>query len=115
MSESDSEGPCATARKQQPGLTPPLGASAQSSHYIAGTAAHTTKGSGTIESPEPQPLAEAHASENLEESGCDGVEVTLDQTRITARIKGLYKELLQAPIPDEWVRLVKALETKERK
>jgi len=48
----------------------------------------------------------------------DGAEkpasTTLDQARIDARVKGLYKELLEAPVPDDFLRLIEALDKKER-
>jgi hypothetical protein len=39
----------------------------------------------------------------------------LDDARGTAGLIELYKELLKAPIPEEMLRLVRELETKERK
>lgn len=39
----------------------------------------------------------------------------IDEARVMARVKGLYQELLDAPVPDDFLRLIRALEEKERK
>src|SRR5579884_4533562 len=44
------------------------------------------------------------------EQDCEEAMAPLDRSRVTARIKDLYKELLEAPIPEEWIRLVKAID-----
>ncbi len=38
-----------------------------------------------------------------------------DEARVMARVKGLYQEMLNAPVPEEFVRLIRALEEKEAK
>jgi hypothetical protein len=45
----------------------------------------------------------------------DESKAVLDNARGTAGLIELYKELLKAPIPEEMLRLVRELETKERK
>lgn len=37
----------------------------------------------------------------------------LDEARIMARVKGFYQEMLEAPVPEEFIRLIQALEKKE--
>jgi hypothetical protein len=39
----------------------------------------------------------------------------IDEARVMARVKGLYQELLDAPVPDDFLRLIRELEEKERK
>jgi hypothetical protein len=38
----------------------------------------------------------------------------IDAARGMARVHGLYQELLDAPVPDDFLRLIRALEEKER-
>jgi hypothetical protein len=48
----------------------------------------------------------------VKEGAADGM---FDDARATAGLVGLYQELLKAPIPEDMLRLVRELETKERK
>jgi hypothetical protein len=70
---------------------------------------------------QPQPASSSppkNAPNHTEEYGGaveDKAKVVLDDARETAGLIDLYKELLKAPIPEEMLRLVKELESKERK
>ncbi len=39
----------------------------------------------------------------------------IDPARVEARVKGLYKEMLDAPIPDQMLELVRKMKNKESK
>jgi hypothetical protein len=43
-----------------------------------------------------------------------GAEHGIDEARMMARVRGLYRELLDEPVPQEFMRLIRALEDKER-
>jgi hypothetical protein len=48
--------------------------------------------------------------------GCDGAEgPLLDEARVMARIRDFYKEMLEAPVPEEMMKRMRALEKKESK
>jgi len=114
MSESDNEGSRATA--QQPlGLAISPEPRSQSNPYTAKPASHATKDGKFMDSVQPAMEVSAISNKQSQQPESDDGAASFDQARIAARIKGLYKELLEAPIPDEWIRLVKAIETKERK
>lgn len=91
----------------QPALSPASNSGPITSAYNADIALDATRDGEKIDLEQPATRAEADQSGQHE--------VGLDQSRITARIKNLYRELLEAPIPEEWLRLVDAIESKERK
>ena len=104
MNDDEQEGPSSPQQTHQPqpalSVTPKSGSEGRSLGLISGGLATANEG---------DPMAEFNG---------DGAEkpasTTLDQARIDARVKGLYKELLEAPVPDDFLRLIEALDKKER-
>lgn len=67
--------------------------------------------------PEGEEAAEGERSDGSESEPSSGKQQDslIDEARVMARVKGLYQELLDAPVPQDFLRLIRALEEKERK
>ncbi len=58
-------------------------------------------------------LAKPAMPEEME--GAPRQNAPVDEARITAGIVELYREMLKEPLPEEWLRLVRNIDTKDRK
>jgi hypothetical protein len=61
-----------------------------------------------------EPLASAEQPRQVNGTGASK-NLHMDEARITAGIVDLYKEMLQEPVPEEWLRLIKGSEIEEQK
>lgn len=67
-------------------------------------------GAGNAERDEQGHSEQRHMETGQEEANEQPV---FDEARVMARVKGLYQEMLDAPVPEEFMRLIQALEQKE--
>jgi hypothetical protein len=63
---------------------------------------------------EPRQSAEEARSRSLDRKQTPQNQ-PIDEGRVNAGVVGLYQEMLKEPVPEEWLRLVRNIEIKERK